>query len=291
MNHNLGIGVGLRSTHYSTILNERPKINWLEAISENYFDLDPGALQSTPPLKNLLEIRDHYPVALHGVSMSIGSSDEINPTYLRKLKDLINAIDPLWVSDHLCWTGIDGENLHDLLPLPYTEETIRHVAEKILYVQDTLKRPLVIENVSAYLSYTHSEMSEWEFIKEIIRRCDSEILLDVNNVYVSSKNQNFNPIEFIKTLPKARIREIHLAGHSSLDSLLVDTHDGPVCDEVWDLYKQTISIIGPRPTLIEWDDKIPEFSVLFEEAKKAEVIMLEQKLKQEKNHAKHALFI
>ena len=270
MFQNSSLGLGLRSSHYSFILENQPRLSWFEAISENYFDLEAGDLAVTPPLKNLMAIRELYPIALHGVSMSIGSSDEVSPHYLKKLKTLINIVDPLWVSDHLCWTGVDNENLHDLLPLPYTEETIRHVSEKILHVQEYLKRPMVFENVSAYLSFTHSEMNEWDFIKEIVKRTDCEILLDVNNVYVSSKNQNFNPLDFIKSLPAKRIRELHLAGHSVADGMLIDTHDGPVCEEVWTLYKKTIGLIGTKPTLIEWDDKIPEFQVLMEEVRTAQ---------------------
>lgn len=264
MKNNLSIGLGLRSSHYSYILENHPKVDWFEAISENYLDLDSasGELKRTIPLTNLLKIRELYPIALHGVSLSIGSTDSLNKIYLQKLKALIEIVDPLWVSDHICWTGVNQENLHDLLPLPYTQETIDHVANKILQVQDFLKRPMVFENVSAYLSFKHSEMSEWEFIREIVKKTDCEILLDVNNIFVSSKNQNFDPIEFIKTLPKEYIREMHLAGHSSSGSMLIDTHDGPVCHEVLSLYQETLNIVGKIPTLIEWDDKIPEFPVL-----------------------------
>mgnify|MGYP005685444677 CR=1 FL=1 len=264
MKNNLSIGLGLRSSHYSYILKNLPKVDWFEAISENYLDLDSasGELKKTIPLTNLLKIREHYPIALHGVSLSIGSTNPLNKIYLQKLKALIEAVDPLWVSDHICWTGVNQENLHDLLPLPYTQETIDHVANKILQVQDFLKRPMVFENVSAYLSFKHSEMSEWEFIREIVKKTDCEILLDVNNIFVSSKNQNFDPIEFIKTLPKEYIREMHLAGHSSSGSMLIDTHDGPVCHEVLSLYQETLNIVGKIPTLIEWDDKIPEFLIL-----------------------------
>lgn len=270
MKNNLSIGLGLRSSHYSYILENRPHVDWFEAISENYLDLNSasGELKNTIPLTNLLKIREHYPIALHGVSLSIGSADPLNKIYLQKLKSLIETVDPLWVSDHICWTGVNQENLHDLLPLPYTQETIDHVANKILQVQDFLKRPMVFENVSAYLSFKHSEMSEWEFIREIVKKTDCEILLDVNNIFVSSKNQKFDPIEFIKTLPKEYIREMHLAGHSSSGNMLIDTHDGPVCPEVLSLYKETLSITGKIPTLIEWDDKIPDFPVLENEIKK-----------------------
>ena len=270
MKNNLSVGLGLRSSHYSYILENLPRIDWFEAISENYFDLDSNnkELKSTLPLQNLIKVRSHYPISLHGVSLSIGSVDPVNMVYLHKLKSLIEIVDPLWISDHICWTGVGEENLHDLLPLPYTNETISHLTNKILQVQDFLKRPMVFENVSAYLSYKHSEMSEWDFIQEIVKKTDCEILLDVNNIFVSSKNQNFDPLEFIKTIPKNHIREIHLAGHSSNGKMLIDTHDGPVSDDVLTLYKKTLNIVGEIPTLIEWDDQIPEFAVLEDEAER-----------------------
>lgn len=270
MKNNLSVGLGLRSSHYSYILENLPRIDWFEAISENYFDLDSNnkELKSTLPLQNLIKVRSHYPISLHGVSLSIGSVDPVNMVYLHKLKSLIEIVDPLWISDHICWTGVGEENLHDLLPLPYTNETISQLTNKILQVQDFLKRPMVFENVSAYLSYKHSEMSEWDFIQEIVKKTDCEILLDVNNIFVSSKNQNFDPLEFIKTIPKNHIREIHLAGHSSNGKMLIDTHDGPVSDDVLTLYKKTLNIVGEIPTLIEWDDQIPEFAVLEDEAER-----------------------
>lgn len=278
MKKNLSLGLGLRSSHYSYILDYLPKVDWFEAISENYFDLNSasGKLDKTIPLTNLLNIREHYPIALHGVSLSIGSIDPVNQLYLQKLKSLIEVVDPLWVSDHICWTGANQENLHDLLPLPYTSETITHISNKILQVQDFLKRPMVFENVSAYLSFKHSEMSEWDFIREIVKKTDCEILLDVNNIFVSSKNQNFDPINFIKTIPKNAIREMHLAGHSSNGSMLIDTHDGPICLEVLALYKQALDIVGNVPTLIEWDDKIPDFSVLEDEMRKVSELWIQK---------------
>lgn len=280
MKKSLSIGLGLRSSHYSYILENLPKIDWFEAISENYLDLDSSSseLKTTIPLTNLLSIRKYYPIALHGVSLSIGSVDPLNKIYLQKLKSLIEIVDPLWVSDHICWTGVNQENLHDLLPLPYTKETITHVTNKILQVQDFLKRPMIFENVSAYLSFSHSEMNEWEFIHEIIKRTDCEILLDVNNIFVSSKNQNFDPLDFIKTIPKEHIKEMHLAGHSASGNMLIDTHDGPICSEVLSLYQETINITGKIPTLIEWDDKIPDFPILENEVSKVLKIWQQEKV-------------
>lgn len=267
----LNIGLGLRSLHYSHILESRPKISWFEALTENYMNLrsNENQLISSPPLKVLERIREIYPIAFHGVSLSIGSIDPLNMNYLKNLKELIERIEPLWVSDHICWTGVNGENTHDLLPLPYTEETLSHLTNKIFTVQDFLKRPMVFENLSAYLTYKHSEMSEWEFIAELIKRTDCEIILDVNNVFVSSVNQKFNPLTYIEYIPASRIREIHLAGHTKLGEIFIDTHDSEVSAPVWKLYQQTIERIGKKPTLIEWDDKIPEFKMLEAEAQKA----------------------
>lgn len=263
----VGVGIGLRSTHYSYILEQQPSISWFEAISENYMGLETG--NGGRPIQILEQIRMHYPIVLHGVSLSIGSADEINFKYLKRLENLIERIEPLWVSDHLCWTGINGENLHDLLPLPYTEEVIAHLTKKILQAQDFLKRPLVFENVSAYLSFEHSEMNEWEFLNEIVRRTGCGLLVDVNNIYVSSVNQSFDPMTYLKSIPKESVRQIHLASHSKSGDCLIDTHDGPVADKVWDLYSMATNLYGKIPTLIEWDDKIPEFRVLEEEALRA----------------------
>ncbi|MGZ5280552.1 MAG: MNIO family bufferin maturase, partial [Pseudobdellovibrionaceae bacterium] len=220
--------------------------------------------------------RELYPIVLHGVSLSIGSTDELNFQYLRNLKRLIDTIEPAWVSDHFCWTGVQGENLHDLLPLPYTQETIAHLVERIDQVQSFLKRQFVFENVSAYLSFSHSEMSEWQFLKEVAQKSGCGLLLDVNNIYVSSVNQNFDPMEFIKGIPIDQVQQIHLAGHSMADGGLIDTHDRPVIDEVWALYRQTLALTGTKPTLIEWDDQIPEFPILEAEALKAKSILQSQ---------------
>lgn len=260
----IGIGVGLRSPHYSYILEQRPEISWFEAISENYMGLETGF--GGRPIHTLEKIRELYPIVLHGVSLSIGSTDEINFEYLARLKKLIDRIEPLWVSDHICWTGVNNENLHDLLPLPYTEEALSLLARKIGQAQAFLKRPMIFENVSAYLSFEHSEMTEWEFLNEIVKRTGCGLLVDVNNIYVSSINQNFDALTYLKALPKDSVKQIHLAGHSQSGACLIDTHDGPVTDKVWELYSVATQLYGKIPTLIEWDDKIPKFQTLEFEA-------------------------
>jgi uncharacterized protein (UPF0276 family) len=265
---NIGVGLGLRQPHYSHILENQPQIAWFEAISENYIGLGPE--NGGNAIQILERIRALYPLGLHGVSLSIGSTDELDLKYLTRLNTLIERIEPLWVSDHLCWTGAQGENLHDLLPLPYTEEVLRHLSERILKTQDFLKRPLVFENVSAYLCFEHSEMTEWEFLNEITQRTDCGLLIDVNNIFVSSANQSFDPMTYLKSIPKHSVKQMHLAGHSRQGECLIDTHDGPVSDRVWELYSEAIKLYGPVPTLIEWDDKIPDFEILAAEASRAE---------------------
>ncbi len=247
----LGFGLGLRTDHYQTIIDEKPAVDWFEIISENY--MIPGG----QPLYCLDKIREYYPMVMHGVSMSIGSSDAIDWDYLKQLKQLADRIEPQWISDHLCWTGVQHKNTHDLLPLPYTEEVIAHVADRIKQVQDFLGRPFLIENVSSYISYQESVMSEWEFIREIIQRADCLMLLDVNNIYVSSINHEFNPSEYIAAIPSNRIYQIHLAGHSDMGDYIIDTHDHPIVDPVWDLYAETIRRHGLISTMIERDDNIP----------------------------------
>ncbi len=263
----LGMGIGLRGSHYAHILSTLPAISWFEAISENYMGIAGGS--GGRPLHTLESIRKHYPIVLHGVSMSIGSTDPLNYDYLAKLKSLASQIEPSWISDHLCWTGVEGKNLHDLLPLPYTEEAIKHVADRISEVQDYLGRRILIENVSSYLTYRHSEMTEWEFIEQIVTRADCGILLDVNNIYVSSVNHSFDPETFLNGIPVHRVGQFHLAGHSNMGTHLIDTHDAPVCDEVWKLYEKAVRRFGLVSTLLEWDDKIPEFNVLEEETERA----------------------
>jgi uncharacterized protein (UPF0276 family) len=256
---NLGFGLGLRVDHYETILNSEPAIDWFEIISENY--LVPGG----KPLHYLDRIRERYPLVMHGVSMSIGSTDPLNRDYLKQLKELARRIEPAWISDHLCWTGVHGTNLHDLLPLPYTEETIEHVAARIREVQDLLDRQMLIENVSSYLSYTQSQLSEWDFLTAVCERADCLLLFDVNNVYVSSVNHGFDPLDYLNGIPAERVQQFHLAGHEDHGRYIIDTHDHPVPDPVWDLYAQALRRFGPVSTMIERDDNIPPLDELIAE--------------------------
>lgn len=262
-----GFGLGLRTDHYADFRATpagKLGVDWLEVISENY--LVPGG----KPLAHLDAIRRNCPMVMHGVSMSIGGSDALDVGYLRELKALADRIEPAWISDHLCWTGVDGHNLHDLLPLPYTEAALRHVTERVLRVQDFLGRRLLLENVSSYVGWAADEMSEWQFIAELARRADCELLLDVNNVYVSATNHGFDPRTFIDAMPAGRVRQIHLAGHeTNADGFLVDTHDHPVCEAVWALYRHTIARLGPVPTMIERDDHIPPLAELVDELGRA----------------------
>ncbi|MCB0351827.1 MAG: DUF692 domain-containing protein, partial [Bdellovibrionales bacterium] len=243
---NYGIGVGLRPTHYSEFIGRKPtSVDWVEVITENFLPWgDITASNNLKSYRNLLKIRHEVPVALHGVSLNLGSVDELNYEYLIKLKKLKQTVNPIWVSDHLTWTGVHGQNLHDLLPLPYTEEVIDHVTNKIMKVQDFLGDRLIIENVSSYIEYQTSEISEMEFIAEVCKRSGCGILLDINNIYVSSVNHNFNAHSYIDHMPKNQIAQIHLAGHIKKSNHLIDTHSTPVCDEVWSLYKYTIDKIG-----------------------------------------------
>ena len=253
---NLGFGLGLRVDHYETILNSEPAVDWFEIISENY--LVPGG----KPLNYLDRIRERYPLVMHGVSMSIGSTDPLNRDYLKQLKELARRIEPAWISDHLCWTGVHGTNLHDLLPLPYTEETIDHVAARIREVQDFLGRQMLIENVSSYVSYAQSQLSEWDFLRTVCERADCLLLFDVNNVYVSSVNHSFDPLDYLNGIPAARVQQFHLAGHEDHGRYIIDTHDHPVPDPVWELYAQALRRFGPVSTMIERDDNIPPLEEL-----------------------------
>ena len=265
----LGFGLGLRTDHYETVINEKPAVDWFEIITENY--LVPGG----QPLYFLDKIREHYPMVMHGVSMSIGSCDPIDWDYLKQVKNLAERIQPRWISDHLCWTGVQSKNTHDLLPLPYTEEVINHVATRIRQVQDFLGRQLLIENVSSYISFQDSLMTEWEFVGEIIQRADCLMLLDVNNIYVSSINHEFNPIDYIAAIPSNRIYQIHLAGHANMGDYIIDTHDHDVIEQVWDLYAETIRHHGLISTMIERDDNIPPLSDLLTELSHAKQIAKE----------------
>ncbi|MBX9768641.1 MAG: DUF692 domain-containing protein [Bdellovibrionales bacterium] len=260
----LGVGVGLRPDFYDQFRTKAPHgITWVEVISENYMDW--RAQELSQAQRQLQQVRNHVPVALHGVSLSIGSSDPVNKAYLKSLKGLVEKIEPCVVSDHLCWTGVGGQNLHDLLPLPYTEEAIRLVTQKLDLVQNYLGREILIENVSSYLEFHHSEMTEWEFLGEVLKRSGCGLLLDINNVYVSSVNHSFDPKTYIRSLPIDRIGQIHLAGHSNEGAFLIDTHDQPVCQEVWDLYSWALKMIGKRSTMIERDGNIPEWKIMEQE--------------------------
>nr|WP_283106540.1 DUF692 domain-containing protein [Shewanella submarina] len=252
----MGFGLGLRTKHFEYILQHQPDIDWFEILSENYM------VAGGKPRYYLQAIAEQYPLVMHGVSLSIGSSDPLDMDYLRALKTLANDVEPKWISDHICWTGIHGINSHDLLPLPYTMETVRHVAERISRVQDFLGRQVLMENVSSYLSYQDSEMDEWTFVSEVAKASDSLILLDINNVYVSARNHGFEPMDYLNRIDPERVQQFHLAGHSDYGDYVIDTHDHDVPDSVWDLYRQALVRFGAVSTMIERDANIPEFSVL-----------------------------
>jgi len=254
-----GFGLGLRTEHYQPILESHPRVDWLEAVTENY--LVPGG----KPLHYLDRIRADYPVALHGVSLSIGSADPLDYGYLKALKHLMQRTEPGWISDHLCWTGIAGKNLHDLLPIPYTEEAVGHIAARVRQVQDFLGSQILLENVSSYLAFRGSEMSEWHFLAEIAHRADCHILLDVNNVYVSAFNHGFDAIEYLDGIPIDRVRQIHLAGHRHCGTHIIDTHDADIIDPVWELYASALRRFGNVATMIERDDQIPPLAELVSE--------------------------
>lgn len=260
---NLGFGLGLRSVHYPYILEHWPDVDWFEIISENYMD------SKGRPRHVLDQIAERYPVVMHGVSLSIGSTDPLDTSYLKKLKRLADELPACWVSDHVCWTGVAGRNTHDLLPIPYHEETLRHVAQRIKAVQEILERPLILENPSSYLTFAQSTMSEWEFLTRMTEETGCGLLLDVNNVYVSSVNHDLDPVEFLRSLPHDRVVQFHLAGHTNCRTHLIDTHDGPVIDPVWELYRLAHELTGGVSTLLEWDAKLPEFPVLHAEVLKA----------------------
>ncbi|MDJ0449908.1 DUF692 domain-containing protein [Methylocystis sp. JR02] len=258
----LGFGLGLRPIYYPDILERNPAVDWFEIISENY--MVPGGR----PLVILDRIRASYPIVMHGVSMSLASVDQLDFDYLTALKALATRIEPAWISDHLAWTGVDGANLHDLLPIPFTSETLRHVAERILRVQDFLGRRILVENASTYVSVDGSEMSEHEFLTELAESADCLLLLDVNNVFVSSFNHGFDPVRYIDTLPADRVQQIHLAGHSDYVTHKVDTHDHPVCGDVWELYAHARNRFGDVSSMIERDDQFPPFEELMREVEK-----------------------
>lgn len=259
----LGFGVGLRTVHFSHILRQQPDVDWFEVISENF-------LESGGRARHVLDqVAERYPVVMHGVSMSIGSADPLNFDYLRKLKQLAKDVRARWVSDHLCWTGVAGINTHDLLPIPLNERTLKHVVERIRTVQDVLERPLVLENPSTYVGFADDTMTEWDFLAQMAEQADCGLLLDVNNVYVSSVNNDFDPVEYIRSVPHERVVQFHLAGHTNCQTHLIDTHDGHVTEAVWELYRLARQLTGDVSTLLEWDARIPEFSVVHAEVLKA----------------------
>jgi uncharacterized protein (UPF0276 family) len=259
----LGHGVGLRPKHYGRLLEEKPPVDWVEAISENF--MAPGGR----PVAVLEKVRRDVPVVLHGVSLSIGSVEPLSGQYLQNLKELAARIDPAWVSDHLCWGSHGGRYVHDLLPLPYTEESLDHVVQRVGIVQDILHRQILLENVSSYVAFRDSTLTEWEFLSEVARRADCGILLDVNNIYVSAHNHGFDALEYLKGVPGDRVGQIHLAGHCDKGKYLLDAHDHPVPDPVWDLYRETVRRFGRISTLVEWDENIPELEELVAQSRRA----------------------
>jgi uncharacterized protein len=260
----LGVGIGLRPKHFGEILSGSPEIDWFEVLSENYMDT------GGRPAWVLDQVVERYPVALHGVSLSIGSTDPLDREYLRKLKELARRTRAHWVSDHLCWTGVLGRNTHDLLPLPYSEATLRHVTRRVREVQDALERPLVLENPSTYLAFGASTMTEWEFLDRLAAEADCGLLLDVNNVYVSAFNHGFDPHEYIDSIPADRVVQYHLAGHTHKGTHIVDTHSAAALPEVWALYARSTRRTGLVSTLFEWDADIPPLAEVVAEARKAD---------------------
>jgi uncharacterized protein (UPF0276 family) len=259
----LGIGVGLRTVHFDHILSRRPAVDWFEVLSENFMDT------KGRPLFVLDRISERYPIALHGVSMSIGGTDPLDREYLRKLKALAGRTRAHWVSDHLCWTGVAGRNVHDLLPMPYTEEALRHTAARVRQVSEILERPLVIENPSSYVEFADSTMTEWEFLGRLCDEADCGLLLDVNNVYVSSFNHGFDPRVYIDAVPADRVVQYHVAGHTNKGTHILDTHSDHAVAEVWELFRRSCARTGNVATLYEWDEDIPDFETLHAEALKA----------------------
>lgn len=257
------VGVGLRVPHVEHILREKPVVNWFEIISENYM------VEGGRPLAVLDQILEQYKVVQHGVSMYLGSAEPLNREYLRRLKALVRRTKTPWLTDHLCWGSIDGRYTHDLLPMPYTFEAARWTASKIRQASEFLEVPIAVENVSSYAEFHMSEMTEWEFLNEVVERADCGILLDVNNIYVSSQNHGFDPQEYLRSVDPERVAQIHLAGHSNFEKYILDTHDHPVIEPVWKLYDEAVRRFGPTPTLLEWDDRIPSFAEVHQEALKA----------------------
>lgn len=257
----LGHGIGLRTTHYSHLLEQGPKgVDWFEVISENFLEL------AGRPWAVLQRVRKDVPIVMHGVSLAIGNVEPLDKVYLAKLKQLKEAIEPAWVSDHICWGGFGGHNAHDLLPLPYTEETLNHIVPRIHAVQDFLGEQMVFENVSSYVTFETSEMSEWEFVSELAKRSGCGLLVDVNNIFVSANNHQFAVEDYLNAIPKEHVAQFHVAGHTDKGDFLLDTHTGPIIEDVWDVYKQAVQRFGRVPTLIEWDENVPSFEEVVAES-------------------------
>ena len=268
----LGLGVGLRPKHYPHIFEHEPQVDWFEIISENYLDTEGR------PIYYLDRLAERYPIVMHGVSMSIGSTDPLDFDYLGKLKALAKRVNTQWLGDHLCWTGVNGINGHDLYPLPTNEAVLEHVIKRIKVVQDFLERPIVIENPSSYVTFTDSTLSEEVFIRQMALESGCALLLDVNNVYVSGRNHDFDPFDYLDEVPWEHVVQIHLAGHSDMGTHCIDTHDDHVIDEVWALYAEVHRRVGPRSTLLEWDEDIPDFETLHAEVKKAAAYRIDEGL-------------
>jgi uncharacterized protein (UPF0276 family) len=265
---NLGVGLGLRSVHYAHVLRERPAVDWFEVLSENYMQT------AGRPLHFLDAIADRYPIVLHGVSLSIGSTDPLDRAYLGELRALRDRTRARWVSDHLCWTGVAGRNTHDLLPLPYTEEALRHVVARVRAVQDVLGAPLALENPSTYVEHAGASMREWEFLARVAEDADCAILLDVNNVFVSACNHGFDPATYLAAVPFDRVVQFHVAGHTDHGTHIIDSHIGPVSDDVWRLLGQAYRKSGGASVLMEWDAEIPSFEVAHADALRAKEVIL-----------------
>jgi len=283
----LGFGLGLRTDHFQSILNDEPQLDWLEILSENFM------VAGGKPKYYLHQMRERYPMVMHGVSLSIGSSDPLNLEYLKKLKVLANEINAPWFSDHLCWTGINSTNTHDLLPLPYDENVAKYVGDRIKQVQDYIGRPFLIENVSSYLNYKDSSMTEWEFLNEVANYTDCYILFDINNIYVSARNHNFDAMDYINGIDQDRVKQFHLAGHTDYGNYIIDTHDEAVCDDVWGLYKRALQRFGAVSTMIERDANIPPLSELITELNQARDIAkntLDPLVLPERFHSKNSIY-
>jgi uncharacterized protein len=263
LSSHLGFGLGLRSEHYLDLIEHQQPVDWLEVLSENYM------IAGGKPLYFLDKICERYPVVMHGVSLSIGSVDPLNLTYLQELKKLSQRIKPKWISDHLCWTGTQGINLHDLMPLPYTQEALKHLITRISQVQDFLGQRILLENVSSYLTYQYSTISEWEFLRAVAQEADCLILLDINNIHVSAHNHNFDPLIYLDAMPAERIQQIHLAGHLNKGDYSIDTHDHEIISSVWELYAESVRRFGHISTMIERDDDIPPLNTFLTELQKA----------------------